>query len=270
MRLVTERFGFIPPTPRQLTSHRIGFAPRNNLDSKATPIFRPKTPPAPVDQESYHLSTSPCGTNDSSPELPSLSHCQRRSETVTSTVNGGKTLSELGDSSSLFFSESPVGYESVSSLSPYAEAHKSINFELKLLTKAQPQQARPQHQRNMVNERAPAKAPLRPVIPNEQPQSHVGAPPALPKSSQPPAPQFGQPSMQATQMNRPAQKESSVFVQPKSRPEHHRDAPKTCITHLSTFRSLLTVYSKFIQCAIKRSNENALYGSGPSACIPES
>ncbi|KAG0645775.1 putative ATP-dependent helicase [Hyphodiscus hymeniophilus] len=38
-------------------------------------------------------------------------------------------------------------------------------------------------------------------------------------------PRFGQPTLPQSPLHRPAQKESSVFIQPKSRPEHHRAAP---------------------------------------------
>jgi hypothetical protein len=76
----------------------------------------------------------------------------------------------------------------------------------------------------MVNERSPATAPLNPVIPNEQPPRM--ADPSYPSKPQPTTvPQFGQPTLPQSPLHRPAQKQSSVFIQPKSRPEHHRDAP---------------------------------------------
>jgi hypothetical protein len=76
----------------------------------------------------------------------------------------------------------------------------------------------------MVNERAPAKAPLHPVVPNEQPRPQQEAEGSLlSKAPQAAIPQFGQPSIPQSPLSRPAQKESAVFIQPKSRPEHHRD-----------------------------------------------
>jgi hypothetical protein len=77
----------------------------------------------------------------------------------------------------------------------------------------------------MVNERSPAKAPLRPVIPNDQPpQMSQGSNPA--KAVQANAPQFGQSSLPQSPLPKISQKNSSVFIQPKARPEHHREDPR--------------------------------------------
>ncbi|KIN01309.1 hypothetical protein OIDMADRAFT_103925 [Oidiodendron maius Zn] len=86
----------------------------------------------------------------------------------------------------------------------------------------------------MVNERSPAKAPLYPVMANEQPR-----PPREPESSllskplQATTSQFGRPSMPHSSLNPP--KESNVFFQPKSRPEHHRDVNKPTNPHMQSF-----------------------------------
>jgi hypothetical protein len=82
----------------------------------------------------------------------------------------------------------------------------------------------------MVNERSPAKAPnapLNPVMANEQPQKQMES--SYPfKAPQPSIPQFGQPTLPHSPLNRaPARESSSVFIQPKSRPEHHRDGEKS-------------------------------------------
>jgi hypothetical protein len=74
----------------------------------------------------------------------------------------------------------------------------------------------------MVNERSPAKVPLMAVGGNEQPvrQAEGGLPS---KPAQSTVPQFGQPTLPQSPLYRPARKESSVFIQPKARVEHHRD-----------------------------------------------
>ncbi|KAH8684888.1 SNF2 family N-terminal domain-containing protein [Tricladium varicosporioides] len=72
----------------------------------------------------------------------------------------------------------------------------------------------------MVNERSPAKAALRPVMPNEQPSPTTDS--WTTKRAPINTPQFGQPTMPHSPLNRPTSKESGMFIQPKSRPEHHR------------------------------------------------
>jgi hypothetical protein len=89
------------------------------------------------------------------------------------------------------------------------------------------------NQRKMVNERSPAKAPLLPVVPNDQPQVRQA------ESSKPPpfsVPQFGQPTLPQSPLHRMAPKQSSVFIQPKSRPEHHRDGDRPAHPHLQAFK----------------------------------
>ena len=79
----------------------------------------------------------------------------------------------------------------------------------------------------MVNERSPAKVPLHPVArPNEK--QHSQAENTYP--AKPPQPQFGQPTMLHSPLSK--QKESGVFIQPKARPEHHREPPKPGMLHL--------------------------------------
>lgn len=87
----------------------------------------------------------------------------------------------------------------------------------------------------MVNERSPAKAPLKPVVPNEQPSRMADH--SYPSKPQPTTvPRFGQPTLPQSPLHRPAQKESSVFIQPKSRPEHHRDVPGGRHPHLQAVK----------------------------------
>jgi hypothetical protein len=74
----------------------------------------------------------------------------------------------------------------------------------------------------MVNERSPAKKPLNSVAANDQPPKM--ADPSYPSKPQATVvPQFGQPTLPQSPLHRPPQKETNVFIQPKARPEHHRD-----------------------------------------------
>ncbi|CAL3962539.1 unnamed protein product [Diplocarpon coronariae] len=85
------------------------------------------------------------------------------------------------------------------------------------------------HDNVMVNERSPAKAPLQSVMPNQQysKQSESSYAPK-PLSS---IPQFGQPTILSSPLHRSAAKESNLFIQPKSRPEHHRDNERPARPH---------------------------------------
>jgi len=94
----------------------------------------------------------------------------------------------------------------------------------------------------MVNERSPAMAPLRPVVANEQPPAQKSVNSVLSKPTQSIPPQFGKPSVPQSPLNRPAQKESNVFIQPKSRPEHHRDYSKPGIMPINLPIELLSCY----------------------------
>lgn len=206
---------------RPLTKHRAGFIPRNNLDSKKTPIFRPQTPPSPIDQGRFPSPTSSYSASDLSLELPR----NRRRPDLLASINkvGGKTLGGLGDSSFLFF-QTPPDLNSASDSPPSLRGKSPIPIVLGA-PQSQPKLARRNRPgSNMVNERSPAKAPLRSVEPNEQPHPRKIEVSVASKSVQPIAPQFGQASLPNTTLQRPAQKESSVFIQPKSRPEHHRES----------------------------------------------
>lgn len=139
------------------------------------------------------------------------------------------SISNLGNSSSLFFSNSPRSFEfgganraaNPNSPIPFVFGVTSNKFSQKRTAKAN----------KMVKERSPAKVPLRPVVANEQSQSQADGPskpmpqPDLFASRPPPSsvPQFGQPTLPQSPLNRGPSKQSSVFLQPKNRPELHRD-----------------------------------------------
>ncbi|KAN0119906.1 SNF2 family N-terminal domain containing protein [Hyaloscypha variabilis] len=92
----------------------------------------------------------------------------------------------------------------------------------------------------MVNERSPAKpppkAPLNAIMANEQPAKQIeGSYPF--KVTQSNVPQFGQPTLPHSPLNRaPARESSSVFIQPKSRPEPHREGDKSAHPHMQAFK----------------------------------
>ncbi|KAE9380526.1 hypothetical protein N431DRAFT_324877 [Stipitochalara longipes BDJ] len=71
---------------------------------------------------------------------------------------------------------------------------------------------------------------------NEQPPKQIeGTYPF--KATQSSVPQFGQPTLPHSPLNRaPARDSSSVFIQPKSRPEHHREGDKSAHPHLQAFK----------------------------------
>lgn len=202
--------------------YRGPFAPCNNLDSKR-PIFTPQTPAYTDGQHDFKVSTNSSRTGDLPSQLPS------------------KSLSELGDSSSLFSIKTDSDFEPTST--PHLASNSPIPFVLGASKQHSRSLGKGQHKNKMVNERSPAKAPLRPVVPNDQPPRAAESE-ASSKPAQSTVPQFGQPTMPHSPLRRPAQKESSVFIQPKARPEHHRDSNRPCILFcLLSYEMILTLYS---------------------------
>ena len=135
-------------------------------------------------------------------------------------------LSNIGDSSSLFSYRTPPAFDFAVSANthPDSETSSPIPFVFGASGPDKKQRTRIK----MVNERSPAKPALNPVAPNDQPPRVAG--PAYPSKPQPTTvPQFGQPTLPQSPLRRPAPKESTAFIQPKSRPEHHRDGAGECV-----------------------------------------
>ncbi|KAH6713796.1 SNF2 family N-terminal domain-containing protein [Leptodontidium sp. MPI-SDFR-AT-0119] len=89
----------------------------------------------------------------------------------------------------------------------------------------------------MVNERSPAKAPLQAVMPNEQsPKQAESSHAPKPQST---VPQFGQPTFPSSPLHRAPVKDSGLFIQPKSRPEHHRDGEKPAHPHVQAAKDFV-------------------------------
>jgi hypothetical protein len=135
------------------------------------------------------------------------------------------SLSELGDSSSLFSYKTP-DFEFTGKGIPFKNTYSPIPF---VFGKSDKDSS----PHKMVNERSPAKATLLPRVGNEQPTRQEETSYKL-NATPSSVPQFGQPTMPHSPLHRPAPKDSGVFIQPKSRPEHHRDSdrPGMVLSHI--------------------------------------
>lgn len=151
------------------------------------------------------------------------------------------SISDFGDSSSLFSYNSAKSIEFGGANRP-TNPKSPIPFIFGVANKSP--NKRTTRTNNMVNERSPAKVPLRPVVANEQPQSQadrVSKPLQQPDlfSSRPPpssVPKFGHPTLPQSPLNRGPSKQSSVFLQPTTRPELHRDQNRLAHTHLQALK----------------------------------
>ena len=189
--------------------NRGSFTPHNNIRSREPPSFRQRRPDS-VDQQNdpYRYADYSIAASTTS-DLPPF-----RRYSLSPASTSGQHDSQLGDSSS------PFSYKTLPSFD-FGSAIKSTqsNSPIPFVFGA----SSPRHSNHikMVNERSPAKA----VAPNELPsrQTETSVPAKPPQSS---VPQFGQPTLPQSPLNRPPPKQSSVFIQPKSRPEHHRDGDR--------------------------------------------
>ncbi|CZR51961.1 related to RIS1-similarity to RAD5 protein [Phialocephala subalpina] len=180
---------------------------------------------------------TPTSTNQSPPELPS--HHIPSAPTAANNI----ALSDLGDSSSLF--NSPLSFDFGKAVKP-TNKNSPIPFVFGVSSGSHLQKDRARTSK-MVNERSPAKVPLRPVVGNEQPQSQPDASfktttqADLFASRPPPSsvPQFGQPTIPQSPLNKGSlgsSKQNSMFIQPKTRPELHRDADRPAHPHLQAMK----------------------------------
>ncbi|TVY92442.1 putative ATP-dependent helicase [Lachnellula willkommii] len=201
---------------------RGAFTPHNTLGSRENPTF---TQPR-LDQQQ-----DPPDFPRTIPRTTEHLEWDRQSDSEASIKSfyiPGR-LSDFGDSSSLFSNTPPPPSFDFTEGIKTAHAKSPVPFVFgasqKEYTISDPRRIK------MVNERSPAKAPLNPVEPNDQaPRTAESAFPSKPPSS---VPQFGQPTLPNSPFNRsqhqpqfqPQTKPSALFIQPKSRPEHHRDAP---------------------------------------------
>jgi hypothetical protein len=189
------------------TLSRGAFTPHNTLASTDRPSFSQRRDKSP--DKSYK------------PQL----------EVFAKTPTSADSLSicDLSSSSSLFSYNSRGSFE-------FGRANRPANLNSPIpfvfgVNSSKSSQKRAIKTNKMVNERSPAKAPLRPVVPNDQPQSQADRSsksipqPDLFASRPPPSsvPQFGQPTLPQSPLNRGPPKQSSVFLKPTTRPELHRD-----------------------------------------------
>jgi hypothetical protein len=187
------------------------FTPLNTIESTETPNFRDT---ARDRQQQYHSAVETPRGRSPSRLLPYL---QRNLDSATAEAQYSPTLSNLGDSSSLFDSSLEItGRASISTFyNDEEDAALGSKNNTKTISTAE--------NLKMVKERSPAKVPLRPVEPNDQPQPSQGNP-SKPLSS---IPRFGEPTLPQSPLYRSAQQDhSELFIQPKSRPEQHRPKEK--------------------------------------------
>jgi hypothetical protein len=177
----------------------------NTLGSTDIPKFKKRNPPNKQDSAKSSAKISTVQYHDFEGSLRSTF------STPDSSFAQGKTLSELGDSSSLFSYDSPTSVD-------FGPRPSEPRVACPISCVLGAGKAKDIKNGKMVNERSPAKVPLNPVVPNDQPPKPLEG--VKPLSS---APLFGQTSLPQSQLFRAPPKEKSVFVQPKSRPEHHRD-----------------------------------------------
>ncbi|EKD15197.1 uncharacterized protein L3040_001566 [Drepanopeziza brunnea f. sp. 'multigermtubi'] len=184
------------------------FTPHNSLS--APPTSRQRAP----------------GSSSQQPDLPrarhsKLKHCDLgpvQPEPLDS-PDRSITLSELGNSSSLFSYDSPASFDfgCAVTVKP-GNTDRPIPFVFGI----SPAPGRTRDD-NMVNERSPAK---------KQSES-----PYAPKPFSS-VPQFGQPTMPSSPLHRPPAKDA-MFIQPKSRPEHHREAERPAHPHLQAAKDVI-------------------------------
>ena len=192
-----------------IMSNRDTFTPHNTLGSKKLPDFRHQTTPRIKHDFQQPRDRSKKGTLD----LPSP---KDQSNTSSAAHNQGYSLSDLGDSSSLFAYKTPPSLDFTGSAAKPANSDPPIPFVFGGLKKDPGHSDSTISHSIMVNERSPAKAPLQPVEAKDPAEA------AYPAK----APQFGQPTLPQSPLHRVPPKESNVFIQPKARPEHHRDGAK--------------------------------------------
>ncbi|KAE8453441.1 hypothetical protein EG329_010302 [Mollisiaceae sp. DMI_Dod_QoI] len=217
---------------------RGSFTPHNTLASTERPSFSHRRSKSPAKQYTQQLGTS--ASRSFTPSELAANHILL--ETPESAAANSVRLSDIGDSSSLFSYNSPVSFGFGSAAKP-TDTNSPIPFVFGISAHA-PREKRRTRTNEMVNERSPAKAPLRPVIPNEQAptQSDSSFKPAsqpdLFASRPPPSsvPQFGQPTLPHSPLNRGPSKQSSMFIQPKTRPELHRDSDRPAHTQLQALK----------------------------------
>ncbi|KAL3422004.1 SNF2 family helicase [Phlyctema vagabunda] len=216
---------------RQTSSIKAGFTPRNTISEARTSRskYTVERPNSPQERRGFQGFVEAHTIDSAAVELPYLRRHSDSPDFRTGWVS--KNLSELGDSSSLF-SNSPQPY--TTALAESAKGADSSVVYLYETTSQSPSRntQRTPHRNNMVNERAPAKAPLRTVDSDDSSASSISNP--YPARIHANMPQFGQPTLPQSPL--PRQKESNVFIQPKHRTEHHRDSDQPKHPHIQAVK----------------------------------
>lgn len=198
--------------------HRGAFHPHDTITSKEPPNFTQRTANFPERQQEYQES--------------------RLISTPSTNESTGDFLAELGNSSSLFSYATPSDLE----ITDRPARHQDSNNAIPFLFGISKEQHKSPTRRNfkMVNERSPAKAPVYPVVAIDQPSESAESIPTKPLGST--IPKFGQPTLPQSPLHRPPPKNSNVFVQPKSRPEHHRGSDRPGVLILPLIEIKLLIY----------------------------
>jgi len=212
--------------------NRGSFTPHNRLKEKERPNFRQRKP------DSSSQQTSPRRVDHTLKTATSLDLPPHRETFYTPepTSERSITLSELGNSSSLFSYDSPASSDFGSAVKP-RKSDLPIPFVFSIAT--EPRRLEGGQNKKMVNERSPAKASLQAAVLNEQgPKEGESSYAPKPKST---VPQFGQPTFPSSPLHRAPVKDSGLFIQPKSRPEHHRDGDKPGMGMMDTQEIMILI-----------------------------
>ncbi len=197
------------------------FTPHNTLGTKERPTFNQQRPALHTQNKSIKP--------QSQYDLP----LNRLLSDSPRTFDTSKDLSELGDSSSLFSYNSPASFD-FGSVIELADSECPIPFIFGASKKDTLQKSQ-SHKYKMVKERSPAKPPLKPVAADEPlPKTAESAPPT--KTFPSGVPKFGQPTLPQSPLRRAQARDSTVFLQPKSRPELHRDSDKNGTLYVLVLR----------------------------------
>ncbi|KAL2069667.1 hypothetical protein VTL71DRAFT_14346 [Oculimacula yallundae] len=230
------------------------FTPHNTVSTKERPNSKQRRPDISSQQTNRRRAQSPQGILVLPPNHETFN-------TPESTNDRSITLSELGNSSSLFSYDSPASFD-------FGSPRRSANTGSVPFVFGIPKESgRPEGNRRtkMVNERSPAKAALPAAMLNEQPPKQA-------ESSQPPkpystVPQFGQPTFPSSPLHRAPVKDSGLFIQPKSRPEHHRDGEKPAHPHIEAAKDFVrkVVHNPLMPRAPAQYGSNVQYAPPPNS-----
>ncbi|KAK0107625.1 hypothetical protein ONS96_003431 [Cadophora gregata f. sp. sojae] len=226
------------------------FTPLNRLTTKDRPNFKQRRSDSASQQTNSRGVQLPIETKLTGLNLPPH---HETFYTPESTSERSITLSDIGNSSSLFSYDSPASFDFGGAIKS-AKSDRPIPFVFGIPKESLRLEGT--RQNRMVNERSPAKAPLQTVALNEQPPKQADN--SYAPKPQSTVPQFGQPTFPSSPLHRAPAKDSGLFIQPKSRPEHHRDGEKPAHPHVQAAKDF-----------VRKVVHNPLMPRAPSQYQPE-